>query len=72
MKRFNQKQFMYFSGMTIAMIIADILVCLTNDILQKIGLGMLIVVAVFGILFYQETKLKNQEEEKELLKKILK
>lgn len=72
MKRFNKKQFIYFLSMTLAMMMADILVCLTNDILQKIGLGMLIVVAIFGVLFYQETKLKNQKEEKELLKKILK
>lgn len=72
MNRFNKKQLLYFSGMTISMILADIFVCISNEIIQKIGVGMLLLVAIFAILFYQETKMKNKVQEKEMLKKILK
>lgn len=56
MKKFNQKQKVYFGLMTLSMILVDILICFSNETLNRLGIASLLFVIIFGYLFCQETK----------------
>lgn len=65
MKKFNRKQKIYFSLMTLSMVMVDIFLCFSNQVLNRIGIGGLLFVVIFGYLFYEETK----QSKKQLSKK---
>lgn len=64
MKKFNHKQKVYFGLMTLSMILVDILICFSNETLNRLGITGLLFVIIFGYLFCQETKLTKKRSSK--------
>lgn len=61
MKKFNRNQKIYFSLMTLSMILVDIFLCFSNEVMNRIGIAGLLFVVIFGYLFYEETKQSKKQ-----------
>ena len=71
MNKMNKNQILCMLGMIICMISTDILICLSNPILQRIGYICLFGVVIFIIIYIRETHKKHKQEDEELARKVL-